>query len=116
MSENRSVFAFLQSKDGGNGPIRAIERMFNALWQHYDDFAARLSAVEAKPSVPGPQGIQGERGLTGERGEQGIRGERGEPGIKGDTGERGEQGIQGLRGEAGPQGLRGEPGERGPQG
>lgn len=52
--------------------------------------------------VPGPQGIQGERG---ERGPQGIQGVQGERGIRGQSGVQGERGERGPQGERGPAGL-----------
>ncbi|MCA1800057.1 MAG: right-handed parallel beta-helix repeat-containing protein, partial [Actinobacteria bacterium] len=67
----------------------------------------------------GPQGIQGETGLTGDTGAQGIQGLPGEDGATGATGPDGPQGIQGetgLPGDTGPQGPIGLTGDTGPQG
>lgn len=81
--------------------------------------------------VPGPQGIQGERGLDGLPGKDGVdglagvdgapgeKGEKGDPGEKGEKGDAGETGIAGLpgeRGEIGPQGEQGIAGVQGPAG
>lgn len=64
-------------------------------------------------SLIGPQGLQGERGLTGETGPAGPQGERG---LTGETGPAGPQGKTGEAGPAGPQGKTGETGPAGPQG
>jgi len=69
-----------------------------------------------------PQGIQGERGETGqqgiqgETGPQGIQGERGMQGIQGEMGQQGVQGATGPQGIQGERGERGEKGEQGPEG
>lgn len=67
----------------------------------------------------GEQGIQGEKGDTGEKGEQGLKGEKGDTGPQGEQGpqgERGEQGLKGEKGDTGPQGPQGEQGPMGPEG
>jgi Collagen triple helix repeat (20 copies) len=70
----------------------------------------------------GPQGIQGERGLTGAvgpagpQGERGLQGDVGPAGPQGQVGPAGPQGIQGERGLQGVQGERGLQGDVGPAG
>jgi hypothetical protein len=64
----------------------------------------------------GPQGIQGDIGVTGPRGLQGDTGVQGPQGIQGDIGLTGPQGIQGDTGAQGPQGIQGNTGEQGIQG
>lgn len=84
--------------------------------------AERITNLEARASIPGERGADGERGEKGEaglRGERGDPGERGEKGDKGDPGERGEAGSVGERGEKGERGepgLRGDPGPAGKDG
>lgn len=82
----------------------------------------RLSAVEERAPLPGPQGEPGGPGPRGEAGERGADGAPGVRGLDGDVGEPGERGEQGLRGELGERGLTGDdgkdgaPGERGQDG
>ncbi len=59
---------------------------------------------------PGPQGMKGD---TGDSGEQGPIGLPGPQGMKGDTGDTGQQGPIGL---PGPQGMKGDTGDKGDQG
>lgn len=72
--------------------------------------------------VIGPQGPQGEKGLTGSQGPQGEigppgpQGEVGPQGIPGPPGARGEIGPPGPVGPQGPKGSQGEQGAPGPQG
>ena len=63
--------------------------------------------------VPGPQGIQGFPGPSGEIGPQGIQGF---PGPSGEIGPEGIQGIQGLMGEKGDKGDKGDIGTKGQEG
>jgi hypothetical protein len=51
----------------------------------------------------GPQGPQGEMGLTGPQGDQGPQGEMGLTGPQGDQGPQGEMGLTGPQGDQGPQ-------------
>ena len=70
-------------------------------------------------NVTGPQGIQGEKGNTGDQGPTGAEGPRGLQGIQGNVGPAGAQGIQGIQGNVGsqgPRGFTGNVGEQGPQG
>lgn len=85
----------------------------------------RLTAVEHRAAMPGPQGERGEAGPQGERGGDGAKGldgpvgpqgEKGEPGEPGPAGADGEDGDEGPMGPAGPQGPQGEKGEPGPRG
>jgi hypothetical protein len=64
----------------------------------------------------GLQGVQGERGFTGEQGIQGIQGLKGDQGDQGPRGFTGDQGIQGIKGDTGEQGVQGLKGDKGDKG
>ncbi len=69
--------------------------------------------VDARQSIPGPQG------LTGAQGPQGVAGTNGTNGASGPQGAIGLQGIQGIQGDigvAGPQGVAGTNGTNGATG
>ena len=73
--------------------------------------------IEIAMTKPGPQGIQGETGLTGDIGPQGIQGETGLTGADSIVaGPIGETGLTGIQGETGLTGLTGTDGEQGIQG
>ena len=59
---------------------------------------APVVIIPSKPTIPGPEGPQGE---TGPQGEQGPQGEMGPVGLQGIQGPQGDQGIQGPVGEDG---------------
>lgn len=68
------------------------------------------------PSVAGPTGPTGPRGLTGPVGPAGAKGDPGPAGAKGDDGAKGDPGPAGAKGDAGPSGDPGAAGEDGAPG
>lgn len=86
-----------------------------------------LRGVPGPQGDPGPQGKQGPKGDTGDRGPQGQTGPRGAQGEQGKTGPRGPAGADGTmtfedlttaqrESLRGPAGADGKPGEPGPRG
>ena len=61
--------------------------------------------TEVPPSMVGPQGEQGERGLPGPQGDTGPEGPQGDQGDTGAQGDQGDTGAQGPQGEAGARGA-----------
>lgn len=104
----------------------------NEFKESFDKAQQALEGLESSVSTieltPGPQGIQGEQGLTGNDGFQGdqgligpegIKGDQGiagPQGIKGDIGDQGIQGLIGLKGDTGSNGSQGDKGDTGEQG
>ena len=81
--------------------------------------------VDARQSVPGPQGIAGPvgpQGPQGDKGDIGIQGDKGDTGLQGIQGDiglqgdKGDTGLQGLQGDKGDIGLQGDKGDTGLQG
>jgi hypothetical protein len=78
-----------------------------------------LYAESSGSSIPGPIGLTGPAGATGQQGPQGLTGAQGPQGPQGPiglTGPAGATGPQGLAGAVGPQGPIGLTGTTGPQG
>jgi hypothetical protein len=67
-------------------------------------------------AIPGPIGLQGERGFTGATGATGAKGDKGETGAQGLQGIQGFTGAQGIPGPAGRDGVPGPPGQPGQPG
>jgi hypothetical protein len=70
----------------------------------------RISELEQRAPVPGPQG---ESGVNGKDGAPGLDGKDGAPGLAGLQGEIGPAGKRGEKGEPGERGESGKPGEPG---
>lgn len=108
-----------------------------------DAFTYKDFTKEQLEELRGPQGIQGEKGKTGEKGEKGdaftyadftsdqllaLKGDKGDKGNQGERGVQGEKGepfkyedftqeqLEGLRGPQGEQGIQGKQGPQGEQG
>lgn len=76
----------------------------------------RVSDLQQRAQVAGPQGEKGDVGLQGPAGPSGPRGDQGPQGPAGPAGPKGDPGPPGPAGPAGPNGERGEKGEAGPPG
>ena len=72
--------------------------------------------TEVPPSMVGPQGEQGERGLPGPQGDMGPEGPQGDQGDTGAQGDQGDTGAQGPQGDAGAPGAKGADGTAGAAG
>lgn len=80
---------------------------------------ARVTALEARPLVPGPPGIQGltgEAGPIGANGSDGAPGRDGRDGLPGVPGATGEKGLAGADGHHGTDGIAGKDGVNGTNG
>jgi integrin beta 3 len=129
IAKNRDLehkIAVLEARPAGYGTKEA----WDALQDTLSDLRTRLMTVEGRAPVPGPQGSQGERGVSiigpagndgavgpagpaGERGPMGEVGQRGPMGEKGDAGLNGKDGRDGIDGKDGAPGLNGKDGAPG---
>lgn len=98
--------------DANSAKIQSLEGGLPAL-------ELRVTDLEARAPVPGPQGEQGPAGPQGPEGPQGPAGPQGEPGpqgAQGPQGPTGDVGPVGPQGATGPAGAQGDSGPAGPPG
>jgi len=93
--------------------VKDLRSVNGDLVERLVDLTERLSILEAREAIAGPQGPAGADGAPGVAG---ARGEPGEAGPAGPQGPPGQDGVAGLAGESGPKGEPGEMGPEGPQG
>ena len=100
-----------EAADRAEAAIVNAPKIQNGTWWTFDQDTQVY--VDTRVEAQGPQGIQGEKGDTGDTGPQGIQGETGPVGPAGPQGPKGNTGARGPRGEIGPKGDTGSPGPKG---